>query len=222
MPEEENEVEFSAPLVPQVEPSPPLTSMRIPPAPEPHQDDLEVTDPSDWNSPRKQGFMVRLPSGNVCRVKRLMDFADLARGGKIPNPLGAQVLRMIEEGSPTIDLHTLPPDSQLQAVLFIDEQVCRMMIEPRCYIPPETDADGQPVDAEQWVAPAGAISILDLTQDDRLFLFNVSQGGTTALTSFRDLQTRIVEAVEARQSVPRPTKRTNGGRGAKRTAKRAG
>src|SRR5205814_1313138 len=126
--------------------------------------------------------LLTLPSGNVCRVHRLMDFAELARSGSIPNPLGAFVMKMIEAGSPTIDLQALPDaESQLQAILFIDEQVCRMMIEPKCYIPPETDEQGEPVAAETWQAPAGCISILDLTQDDRLFLFNVSQGGTTDL-----------------------------------------
>lgn len=175
------------------------------------QDQMQPTPADQWNSPRKQGFHVKLPSGNVCRVKRTMDFLEMARKGEMPNPLAAIVIKMVESGEPIADLQKLPPESQLQMLVFIDEQVCRMMVEPRCMIPPEKDDEGNDVIAEFWQPPvAGCISILDLTQEDRLFLFNVSQGGPTDLASFRSMQEGLVEAVGSRKGVPKPTKRTGG------------
>lgn len=189
----------------------PASTLRIPPAPEPlRQDQMEVTSPDQWNSPRKQGFLVQTPSGNVCRVHRTMDFMELVKSGKVPNPLGALIMQRLEENESAVDLQTMPPEAQVQAVIFMDEQVCRMMIEPRCMIPPEKDENGDPVVAETWQPPIGAISILDLTQEDRLFLFNVAQGGATDLATFRLIQNRVVEGVEARKHTPRPTKRTGG------------
>lgn len=195
----------------------PDAPLRLPPAPEPlRQDEMVVTSPDQWNSPRKQGFLVQTPSGNVCRVHRTMDFKALVQSGHLPNPLGAIVLKQLEAGNPMLDMQTLTPEAQLQAVLFMDEQVCRMMIDPRCLIPPEKDENGEPINAEEWRAPAGAISILDLTQEDRLFLFNVAQGGATDMATFRQVQDGFMEAVEARKRVPRPTKRTGGTQRTKR------
>ncbi len=201
--------------------APQIEIPRIPPAPEPRQDNLAPTPAESWNGPRVQGFLVELPSGNICRVKRLMDMKELAIAGKIPNPLGQTVMRMISEGEPALDLQQITPAEQVQAILFMDSQVCRMMIEPRCMIPPEKDDEGNDVIAELWKPPAGCISILDLTQEDRLFLFNVSNGGVTDLATFRRVQNGLVEVASSRPRVPRPTKRTGGTQRARSRSKRS-
>lgn len=178
--------------------------------------DLEVTPPDSWQSPRRQGFPVLLPSGNVARVRRTMDLLTLAKSGSIPNPLGSIVQKMIDEGRPTFGLGELEGDALTQAFDLIDTTVVNAMVEPRVALPPEKDEEEKVINPELWQAPPGMISIMDLSMEDRLFIVQVAHGGTTDLNSFRVQQAGVVQAVAPGKGTATkakrvaPTKRTGG------------
>src|SRR4051794_1006641 len=67
--------------------------------------DKTPTSAEQWASPRKQGFIVELPSGNILRMRRLMNIVQAVKDGTIPNPLGEIVQRQINAGLPMIKLN---------------------------------------------------------------------------------------------------------------------
>jgi hypothetical protein len=64
--------------------------------------DKTPTPADQWASPRKQGFIVELPSGNILRMRRIMNIVQAVKDGTIPNPLGDIVQRQISAGLPMI------------------------------------------------------------------------------------------------------------------------
>lgn len=156
------------------------------------QNDLQVTDANAWRSSRKEGFVVRLPSGNTCRVRRTMDLMTMLRAGKIPNPLAKIVRESIRSsGDPTkMDTSDLDEEALEQMMDMIDKGAAKAIIEPPVMFPPDDEDD-----PENWVPPEGNISIYDLTIEDRMFVFNVAQGAAGDLNSFRRLQDRTLAHV---------------------------
>lgn len=163
----------------------------------------EPTPSDQWKSPRKAGFVIELPSGNFARVKRTMSMIELIKNGKIPNPLGAVVNEMIEKGELALNLAKLDMEARMQAIDLVDQTVVNAMVEPRVIIPPEN------VNPEIFQAPPGAISINDLTFEDRLFISEVAQGGATDLTRFRTAQNELMERLRNGAGVPLPAERVD-------------
>lgn len=172
---------------------------------------LVVTSPDSWTSPRKQGFLLRLPSGNVCRVRRTLDLSYLIQSGKIPNPLRNTLAKMMDEEGTMLNFADLGPSERIQAVQMVRETVCRSVTEPKVHLVPEGE------NPETWIAPEGGLSIFDLSDEDQFFIYSVAQGGATDLESFREQQARAMELVRAREGVrsapvkPAPAKRSRSG-----------
>lgn len=153
------------------------------------------TPASAWRSPRKSAFLVNLPSGNQALVRRTFDLFDRLKDGTIPNPLRSIVLKQIDE-KPTdnIKMADLGEEAMSQMLVIMNETVVKVMVEPRVQIPPD-DA------SFSWEPDEGFISIDDLDLRDRIFLFNLAQGGTADLASFRQQAENVLAPMEPEQDV---------------------
>lgn len=166
--------------------------------------DKSPTPADQWASPRKQGFIVQLPSGNILRMRRIMNIVQAVKDGTIPNPLGDIVQRQISAGLPMIKLNDLNQEALQQSLDLLDSTVVLAAVDPKVEIPPED----QP--AELWNPAPGSISIMDLTLADRLFITKVANGGTTDIDRFREEQKVVVGSLPDGKPVVAPTKRTGG------------
>jgi hypothetical protein len=146
----------------------------------------DVTPASAWNSERLRGFAVKLPSGNVCFVKRTLDLMILLKSGRIPNPLANEIQKQIDSGSPNLDMQSMEPEPLDQLLQLVDETIAKMVIKPQVMLVPEGE------NGLTWSPPEGCVSIADFTPEDRFFLFQVAQGGVTDLESFRQQQESLV------------------------------
>lgn len=177
-----------------------------------------ATDAGSWRAGRKEGFNVELPSGHIAKVRRTMDMMDLVRQGKIPNKLIQFVQKLIAEGGdPTkieFDPDEFDDETLSKLVDFMDHVCCNVLISPVCVLPPRQKED-EPEDEYSyrlsvWEPPEGTISTLDLTTNDKEFLFQLAQGGTSELSTFRDQQETFVASVQDGGAVPKKAKRTAG------------
>lgn len=64
----------------------------------------------------------------------------------------------------------------------------------------------------QWTPDDNTLSIFDIELNDKMFLFGISQGAVADAKSFRDESTRAMASLPASRPVPKPTKRTGGGK----------
>ena len=159
------------------------------------ESELVVTSVDEWRKPAQQGQPVRLPSGKVARVKRTMDLLELLRSGKIPNPLSSVVEKMISggaKGEHPLDAKDMDPQAIVDMLAFIDQNVERAMIEPRCELPPppkeNETADDYRARLDEWEPSEGAVAIYEIDLDDRMFIFTFAQGLAGELESFRKAQ----------------------------------
>ena len=175
----------------------PLTAENIKQVVQEHQERTGYSGPptesANWRSARKEGFVVELPSGNHCRVRRTLDMLDMVRSGKVPNRLITIVQQMM--GTRNLKELNLTPDELDPEILqqmteFVDVCATRVMIQPRCMAPPPDEPEPQ-----LWEPPEGAISTYDLSQEDKLFLFHVAQGGVADVEKFRTEQASSLAAL---------------------------
>jgi hypothetical protein len=150
---------------------------------------LKPTPSTEWQSPRKIGFTTQLPSGNIIRMKRTLDLLGMLEGGSIPNPLDSRIRRSIEDGKPFLNFNEMDEASKIQTIEWINGCVVRAVISPAVWLVP----DGK--DWRTWEAPHPAISIEDLTLEDRLFIFQAAQGGAASVERFRELQAQLVASL---------------------------
>lgn len=156
--------------------------------------ELKVTSSTDWRKPA-EGFEVELPSGKVAKVRRTLDIIEMMKSGKVPNVLKGVVAEALNEKDPTkIDLENLDPDMIGDMFTMVDQIVIGMMIEPRVLPNPERKPDEEDwqynIRLETTDPPEGYVWLGDVDPEDRLFLFNIAQGGTTDVAQFREEQER--------------------------------
>lgn len=179
----------------------------------------EETQPlsSQWKKAR--GELVELPSGKKARLVQSLNMPLALQAGKIPNPLRSVIegqLNPPTDGSKPPDLGD-EPETMVQFGELMSSTVCAAMIDPKCEMPPTNDADGNPINAMVWYPEdPDNISYFDLSPEDRLFIYQVAQGGATDLVAFRERQTERVASVEPESEIPMPTKRASRARGAKK------
>lgn len=158
------------------------------------QQQLPPTSAGSWKSPRKEGFVVELPSGNTARVRRTLDLYDLVRSGKIPNRLIKVVQQMMSKGGmkeADLSPENLDAETLQQMTQFIDTIATRVLVEPRCVAPPPNTEY-----PETWDPPEGCISIYDLSDEDKLYLFHLAQGGVADVEQFRVQQKAALAALQ--------------------------
>lgn len=159
----------------------------------------EVTTPDQWVSPRRVGFPVRLPSGNVARVKRVMSILEMLKNGKIPNPLASHLEAWTSQGRSAFNIADLDEGAQIQAIDFINGVVMDAVTMPKVVVIPEGESEFS------FEAPQGSITIEDLSWEDRLFIYQVAQGGVASVEQFRQVQEKYVESLQASEGVALPT-----------------
>lgn len=176
--------------------------------------------PLDFVVPQDaEGFIVELPSGNVIRMTRTMDMAQLLKTGKIPNPLAGIVQQMMDNHTPIFPKNITEGDAIMQLLDLMNEMAVRCIMEPP-FDMPEVRKKGEDADAYQdrlaaWQPAEGKISVWDLTPEDRQFIFAISQGAAADLATFREESDAAMEAFQASLRVPKPSKRTGGTRSKK-------
>jgi hypothetical protein len=154
--------------------------------------------PAKWNSARKLGEEINLPSGNTARLRRTLNMYHALEAGLIPNPLADHFRHMIgaasgmedrpEDGGGTghLDLKDLSEEALTQWDKFMTESLLDIFVSPKLVI--------VPVDANKatW-EPEGddEISIADLAYQDRIFAFNYAQGGTQDAARFLEAQPSV-------------------------------
>lgn len=173
---------------------------------------LEVTSASDWNKkalPAEEGFLLELPSGNVCRVRRTLDMLVLLKAGRIPNPLAGVVQRMIDTKSTEFPTEEMNREMLEQLYDFLAQNAVRMVIEPKFEMPDPRVA-GEDGEAYQrrisdWQPSEGAISIFDVDMTDLLYLMAIGQGQAADLASFREEQAASLVTAQNGEGVRKPS-----------------
>lgn len=146
--------------------------------------DIQATPASEWRKPREEGYLVKLPSGNLARLGAV-DLSSLLIQGEIPDLLTPLVTKMLFDD---IDQDAL--DAQFsadnllerggEALSFINTICKASFIEPRI-------VDGEPGEGE--------IVIEDVDVGDRSFVMSICIYGARVLRSFRVGQKEDVESV---------------------------
>jgi hypothetical protein len=183
-----------AKTIPKGRPTPPRP-LNEPPAPA--RDTLplstQATPASGWRSTRRDGVPVRLPSGNVARLRRTFSMINLMESGDIPNPLAGHIREAIDQaraGDTTGSLSIAKlqdqedDENKVALVQFLDMMMKSMsdiFVEPVVYqVPPGEDAQSwQPDDPD-------GISVADLDASDQMHAFSFAQGGAGSMSPFRE------------------------------------
>jgi hypothetical protein len=147
----------------------------------------------EWKARRQLGFTVELPSGMKVHVRRTFDLLtrlkkDKGDPGAIPNPLAAMVEEMIEGKRAGLDPKTMDQETVGQMIAMFDQTLEAMMIVPRFQARPK----GSKWD---WEPDEDAIGPFDIGLEDKVFLFQLAQGGTADLATFRQQSLDIVASV---------------------------
>jgi hypothetical protein len=162
------------------------------PSSTPGAEELKVTSVEEWN--KVEGQLLPLPSGKVVRAIRSMDLLHLLKAGRIPNPLGPLIQRMVDSGGQKMPEMSEMGMEGLQGMMkMVDDCVLRVVVEPKVVPPPPIDKDedieAYMVRVEGWRPDdKGAIGLNQIDMDDRMYIFLFAQGMAADLTSFREEQ----------------------------------
>lgn len=171
---------------------------------------LKVTSAEEWGV--EEGQLLELPSGKVVRAVRSMDILNLLKSGRIPNPLGPLIQRMVDsQGAKTPDMTELGVDGLREMMKLVDSTVMRVVLEPTIVSPPAIEDDEDPEAYMSRVSSwrpeePGCIGINQIDMDDRMFIFLFAQGMAADLTSFREEQKAAMASAHHGEAVPAKTK----------------
>jgi len=148
---------------------------------------LKETSGSEWRDRMTAGVLVRLPSGNLARVRGVQPSV-VIRSGRLPDSLTPLIVDVMDGKS---DEESWKPKTVAELadyVTFMD-LICECaMVSPRIVADPQADDE---------------IGIGHLDGEDKNFLVELMGVSTRRLESFRNEQTSDVEPVGA----PKGTKK---------------
>lgn len=178
----------------------------------PSSNEAQVTSAAEWKAAKKQeGEVIELPSGKFMRVKRTMTMLVMLKAGQLPNPLASIVQEMMNKGG-NIDPSAFGGKS-LEAVQqmldLADQAVLKAAVEPRVQMKPEDWDEKHP--GEDWEPDEDAISLEDVDQDDRMYIFSYAQGAAADLTSFREGQNAFMAQLSNGEGVQNDASESSGG-----------
>jgi hypothetical protein len=184
-------------------------------------EELQVTTAEEWDAP--QGVALELPSGKVVRAIRSMDILNLLKAGRIPNPLGSMIQRMVDSSQQGAkvkapDMSELGMDGLREMMKMVDDCVLRVVVEPKVIAPPtiedDEDLDAYMARVQGWRPDReknpGAIGLNQIDMDDRMFIFLFAQGMAADLKSFREEQKAALAPAPDGQAVQPKAKRASG------------
>jgi hypothetical protein len=156
---------------------------------------VEVSPVSAWKKASRPQAMT-MPSGNVMKIRRVK-FETFMKTGIIPNSLMAIVQDAINKGTDPdkvdLEIDEIMDDTSKIGDLFtmIDEVVIFCAVEPAVHRVPaeEKDRDDE------------LLYVDEIDQDDKAFIFNLSQGGTDDVSQFRSEQADSVAALQGRPAL---------------------
>jgi len=148
------------------------------------EQELQVTNASQWGKVVTEGKLVPLPGGNVARLKKY-NIMYLSKIGKIPNKLQAVVQGFISDPAGA-DLSKVAADkdgiANMMELLDITVEMC--FVEPKVVRPKK----GQELAEDE-------ISIEDVELNDKLYVFEWAQGEVDSVEAFREKQERAARAI---------------------------
>lgn len=160
---------------------------------------LEVTSASQWRGGAGEGTPLRVPSGNVCLVRKASGLSMFLRDGKIPNPLIPLVEKSIQEGrAPTqaeLDSVTDMDTQELIASIsqMADKAALYLVIQPALFpVPRDNDGEEIPFGLRKEI---DGLWIDEVDFEDKMFIFNYAVGGTTDVEQFRQGQGEYLESL---------------------------
>lgn len=146
---------------------------------------------------RRKGMYVELPSGLVVRARRV-ELKTFLERGDVPNPLMEIVAEAIEQGDKSkpedmigTDEGKLNFDMIHDMYAMVENVVIACVVEPKVHpLPTVIDDDGEPVEkpTEEQIEDAkddDLVYIDEVEDEDKMFLFQWVQGGTSDLATFR-------------------------------------
>lgn len=143
------------------------------PTPTPSTRSAQLTPSSAWAA-AAAGELYRLPgSGHVARLRRPALIALASKIGHIPNPLAAEVIRLLATTEPTDT-----PEQQIAA--FEKNAPAFVRVAQAAFVEPRMVTDRDP-DYE-----AGEIGPQDITDTDYLWIYySLAEGGAADVAMFR-------------------------------------
>lgn len=146
--------------------------------------ELRVTPASEWRKPRLEGVLIELPnSGWVVKV-RPVNVDTFIRVGHVPDALTVLVGKLTGgEG----ELNKMTNDDYLKLLDTYNAYAITCFVEPRV-----VEADVEPGEGE--------ISVDDISDQDKQFLFQFLGSPASTLASFRPEQEKPVDNLERIES----------------------
>lgn len=162
-------------------------------------DHLAPTPASGW---KKAGGLLTLPSGNTMRLKN-PGITGLAHMGLVPNSLMNIIMGSIQKGvEPSAD--TMLENVELNEMFeMMSKAIIVMAVEPEVHPLPE---EGEPRDEN-------LVYIDDITEEDKMFIWQWATGGTEDVEQFRRESTGMLGTVPGLSAVGQKPKRGPAARG---------
>lgn len=155
----------------------------------------QVTSVSTWKK-QAQSPLLTLPSGNVMRVKKI-GLQALMRTGIMPNSLMGYAEKAVQKGkkqevSEVDMLEILKDDKKVAEIAtFMDEVTILCAEEPEVHHLPDEGVEKDD----------NLLYVDEVSEEDKMFLFQAVTGGTTEVETFREEHARNVAAVHRRENV---------------------
>lgn len=140
---------------------------------------MQATTANEWLKPYIEGTTIKLPSGNVIKM-RPVALDELMRNGSIPDFLSPVASTTLWEGINPDDINKdgfkiINQMSELASIILPN-----ILIEPKIYT-----GDG--------TLPEGMIKLEHISVSDKMAIFNLAIQPVNALEAFRKEQERDVE-----------------------------
>ena len=160
-------------------------------------DQPTVSPVSSWKRENKRPIL-ELPSGNKVRVFN-PGMKTFLVNGTLPNSLMAVAEKALQKGQPLrkeeMDQIINDPRKIADMLKFVDELTMAVVVEPRVHPAPAEGADRS--DDELYID--------DIDDEDKLFIFQWTTGGSTDLERFRTELAGSLDALQPGDNVASPS-----------------
>lgn len=155
---------------------------------------------------QKKGKPLELPSGLVVKARRV-ELQTFIMKGDVPNPLMSIVGEALEKGQKAdiasmvgVDEGKIDLDMVNDMYEMVNAVVCQCIVEPQVHPVPE-DEDDRDDDL---------LYVDEVDDEDKMFIFQWSSGGTSDLATFREEARAGLASVAKKQGAKNPAKRSGG------------
>ena len=150
---------------------------------------------------RSKGQLLLLPSGLTVRAKRV-ELQTFVIQGNVPNPLMAVVQEALQKGQEAnipemmgVEEGKVDMDAVRDMYEMVNAVAMECVQEPRIHPKPQSEADRDD----------NLVYIDEVDDEDKMFLFQWSGGGTDDIATFREEARADMAALAQKQGFPVPT-----------------